>query len=169
MTSQAPPGQTLTLCDFSQASEIESWSIVDDRVMGGKSQGQILSTSKGIGLFKGQVSTANNGGFSSVRKPLRANVSDYEFICIKIKGDGKSYQLRLKEKSSDQYSFIQNVKTTGEWEIVELLLSDFYPVFRGRRLSLPNFEGKSLSELAFLIGNKVNESFEFQIDTIYLK
>lgn len=170
MISQAPPGSSYILSDFSQSKEGSQWYVVDDRVMGGISQGEMLSLADGTGIFKGDVSTANNGGFSSVRKPIRfENKQGYNTIFLKVKGDGKSYQFRIKEKPSDQFSYIQNFKTSGQWEVIELQLRDFYPVFRGRNLRLPNFGGKFIREIAFLIGNKVNEKFALEIETIYLK
>jgi hypothetical protein len=41
--------------------------------------------------------------------------------------------------------------------------------FRGRTLSMPNYEGTSLEEIAFLIGNKQNEDFQLMIDKIEVK
>jgi len=170
MMSSIPPEQTLVLCDFSQKDELKNWNVVDDIVMGGRSQGNILKTDNGFGLFSGRVSTANNGGFSSVRKSLSiADVSSYNTIFIIIKGDGKSYQVRLKANQSDSFSYVQNIKTSGEWQTIELALQDFYPVFRGRELNLPQFQKKSISEFALLIGNKVNQNFILEIAKVYLK
>jgi hypothetical protein len=42
-----------------------------------------------------------------------------------------------------------------------------YPVFRGKNLDLPNFEGTIVSEIT-LIGNK-KESFELLIDAIVVE
>ena len=47
-------------------------------------------------------------------------------------------------------------------------LKDFYPSFRGQTLNLPNFNGDSLEEIVFLIGNKKDESFELKLDKIEL-
>ena len=44
-----------------------------------------------------------------------------------------------------------------------------YPVFRGRGLNQPNFSGKYLQEIGFLIGNKRAEKFNLIIDKIELK
>jgi hypothetical protein len=43
-----------------------------------------------------------------------------------------------------------------------------YPRFRGYRLDIPNYQGESLTEIAFLIGNKVRETFQLEIDYINL-
>ncbi|MFN4198010.1 MAG: CIA30 family protein, partial [Flavobacterium sp.] len=54
-------------------------------------------------------------------------------------------------------------------EIIEIPLNRMYPSFRGRTLNLPNFEANTIEEIAFLIGNKKNESFTLLIDKIELK
>ena len=47
----------------------------------------------------GNISLENNGGFSSVRHSFRKKVvSEFEQIVLKVKGDGKTYQFRIKEK-----------------------------------------------------------------------
>ena len=43
------------------------------------------------------------------------------------------------------------------------------PRFRGRKLNDPNFPGEQLEEIAFLIGNKKEQSFELLLDHIELK
>ena len=55
------------------------------------------------------------------------------------------------------------------WEEVEINLSEMYPSFRGRKLSLPNFSSQEIEEITFLIANKENENFKLMIDKIYLE
>ena len=47
------------LFDFSRESNINNWRIVDDVVMGGRSDGQFYINKEGHGTFTGKVSTAN--------------------------------------------------------------------------------------------------------------
>lgn len=160
---------TQVLFDFTTTSNLKNWRIVDDGVMGGRSNGNFSLNEAGYGEFSGLISLDNNGGFSSVRYNFK-KVSVYENskICIKLKGDGKEYQFRIKQNSNDYYSYILPFKTSGEWETVELNLNDMYPSFRGRKLNMPNFSEDSIEELVFLIGNKKEESFKLLLDTIEL-
>ncbi|MDG1476839.1 MAG: CIA30 family protein, partial [Vicingaceae bacterium] len=89
-------------------------------------------------------------------------------VILKIKGDSKNYQFRLKSKSTSYYSYIKSFSTNGKWQEIEILLSDMYPSFRGRKLDKPNFSEDYIEEIAFLIGNKSNESFELLIDEVRL-
>ena len=156
-----------TIFDFSKTSQIDNWRIVNDRVMGGVSNATFTINSEGHAEFKGNVSTANNGGFASIRyrfdeKDILANKT----ICIRLKGDSKPYQFRLKSNSSSYYSYITTFGTSNNWETVKIKLADLYPSFRGRKLDQSNFNESSIEEISFLIGNKKNESFKLLIDKI---
>ncbi|PQJ80959.1 CIA30 family protein [Polaribacter porphyrae] len=156
--------------DFNKNTNISIWQVVDDGVMGGLSQGNLKINDVGNGIFYGFVSTKNNGGFSSIRYRFsKKNVAKYSKIILKIKGDGKNYQLRIKNNSKDYYSYVKPFITTQNWSLIEIKLSDMYPTFRGRKLNIENFSEESIEELAILIGNKKNEQFQLEIDKIYLQ
>ena len=119
---------TFYIFDFKKENNTSNWFVVNDGVMGGLSKGSLLINELGNGLFKGFVTTDNNGGFSSVRyKFNRKNVSNFEHIILNIKGDGKTYQFRIKENSSQRHSYIKTFKTSGKWEIIKIPLNSFYP------------------------------------------
>lgn len=156
--------------DFNQESNLNNWVIIDDVVMGGKSSSSFGLSPQGHGVFKGSISLDNNGGFSSVRyKFERILIKDYTKIVIKIKGDGKKYQFRLKSNSEDSYSYISSFSTNGDWQEIQIPLKDMYPSFRGRRLDKPNLSEEYIEEIAFLIGNKNEENFQLVIDKIELE
>ena len=90
-------------------------------------------------------------------------------INIVLKGDGKSYQFRLKAKSKDRHSFVSKFSTNREWQEIEIPLKEMYPSFRGRKLEIPNFSDNYIEEIAFLIGNKSAEHFKLIIDKIEFK
>ncbi|WP_334055647.1 CIA30 family protein [Polaribacter sp. P097] len=161
---------THLLFDFSKESKLSSWRIVDDVVMGGRSNGSFKINEAGNGLFYGDISLKNNGGFSSLRYSFdKLSISNYTKIVLRIKGDGKQYQFRIKDDNDNFYSYIKQFKTSGRWETVEIPLSEMYPAFRGRKLDIQNFNSDTLAQIAFLIGNKKEESFQLEIDKIYLK
>lgn len=156
--------------DFSKESGSDNWIIVDDVVMGGRSSGSFKLSADGHGVFEGGISLENNGGFSSVRyRPEKVLTNGHTKISIKLKGDGKNYQFRIKSNSGDYYSYISTFLTSGEWQEIEIPLNDMYPSFRGRRLNQPNFSNDYIEEITFLIGNKKQERFKLLIDKIELK
>jgi len=160
---------TQTIFDFNKDSNTQGWRIVDDIVMGGKSSSSFTLSPEGFGLFEGEISLENNGGFSSVNYRFKKlKVTEVSSLLIKIKGDGKNYQFRIKDNSSHSYSYITPFATSGVWQEIEIPLKDLYPSFRGRKLDLPNFSEEYIEEIVFLIGNKKTEKFKLLIDKIAL-
>jgi len=156
--------------EFTQNSDISSWRVVDDVVMGGRSSGSFELSKDGHGVFSGEVSLENNGGFSSVRHSFnKMEVESASKVILRLKGDGKDYQFRVKHDANDAHSYITTFQTTGDWETIEIPLKELYPSFRGRTLDMPNFNHDSMEQIAFLIANKRAESFELLIDKIELK
>jgi NADH dehydrogenase [ubiquinone] 1 alpha subcomplex assembly factor 1 len=153
--------------DFDKSADIQNWRIVDDAVMGGMSSSTFKLSPDGHGVFEGRVSLENNGGFSMVRYQFdKMKVSKDDKIVIKLKGDGKKYELRIKDNSSNYYSYISSFTTSGDWQEIEIPLKDMYPSFRGRKLDSPNFSKNYIEDIAFLIGNKKPEKFKLLIDKI---
>ncbi|WP_231367646.1 CIA30 family protein [Gillisia sp. JM1] len=162
--------QTASIFDFNKKADITNWTIVDDVVMGGRSSGNFYLNKEGNGVFEGRVSLENNGGFSSLRYDFdEISTKSYSKIVIKVKGDGKSYQFRMKSKSADYYSYVTSFDSSKDWETIELQLTDMYPAFRGSDLDMPNYDKESIEEIAFLIGNNKAETFKLEIESIVLK
>lgn len=158
------------LIDFKQQPSLKNWQIVNDDVMGGVSQSKMYLTEEGSAVFEGRVSLENYGGFCSVRHNLKkVPTKGRNTLKIKLKGDGKNYQLRIKADRNDFASYIKEFSTTGAWQEVYIQLAEMYPSFRGRRLNRPNFEANSMEQLAILIGNKRAERFVLEIESIELQ
>ncbi|MEO6901847.1 MAG: CIA30 family protein [Bacteroidia bacterium] len=156
--------------DFNKKSDIQQWLITDDVVMGGESSGSFKLNDDGFGVFEGNISLDNNGGFSSVNYRFKKIlIKESTKIILRLQGDGKDYQFRVKSNSGDYYSYIAPFSTTGEWQEIEVVLKEMYPSFRGRRLNQPNFSDDHMEEITFLIGNKKKEQFKLLIDQIELK
>lgn len=161
---------TKMIFDFNKDKNLNSWQVVDDTVMGGRSDGSFQLSEDGHGVFAGYVTTENNGGFSSVRHDFaKMSVEGYTKVVIKLKGDGKDYQFRIKASQRDYYSYIKQFTTSGEWEEIVIPLTEMYPSFRGRKLNMSNFSADAIEEVTFLIGNKRKESFRLMIDKIELQ
>lgn len=158
---------TQTIFDFTSSSTLTNWYVVDDGVMGGRSAGQLTISEDGYGVFEGDVSLENNGGFSSIRYDVnKMNVSGYTKLKLRVKGDGKNYQVRIKNTYRDYHSYVKTISTTEKWQDIEIKLSDMYPTFRGRTLDMENFSHEFIEEFAILVGNKKAEKFKLLIDKI---
>lgn len=158
-----------TVFDFTSETSLEQWYRLDDGVMGGISRGNLTVNSEGHGVFSGTISLANNGGFSSIRLvPQPIAIGKATKMHIRLKGDGKNYQFRIKNNRGQYFSYIYPFETSGDWQTIEISLNEMYPTFRGRKLNQPNFSGDRIEEIAFLIGNKKEEGFELWIDSLEL-
>lgn len=133
------PGEKI-IFDFcrpsTQVSEI--WGAVDDVVMGGVSQSEIRLTETGA-LFTGNVSTANSGGFASVRtRNLEPAIplADYEGVQLHIKGDGNRYKFLLRTEAKwdgTAYSYAFDTQP-NTWLDIQIPFSQLTPVFRAKTL-----------------------------------
>ena len=82
----------MTIFDFTEHKNTGGWRIINDGVMGGLSKGQILYQDN-AGVFKGKVSTENNGGFTMAMLQVdQRDMRQYTQFKLRIKGDGKSYR-----------------------------------------------------------------------------
>lgn len=123
---------------------VQGWGSLDDVVMGGISEsGFVVRQGAGegggpCGVFAGSVTTANNGGFASVRTrnlepPL--DLSGYDGIELRVKGDGKRYKLIIRDGAGwDTVGYTLSFDTQPGWQTVRLRFSDFKPVFRARTM-----------------------------------
>ena len=160
----------LVLFDFSESSRPDRWQVVNDGVMGGLSKGKFKVSENGTALFTGTVSLENSGGFSSVNYDTeKIVVEGFTTLSLYLKGDGKKYQVRIRENKDDYFSYITTFQTSGNWETIEIPLKEMVPSFRGRQLDRPNYNGNTIVELTFLIGNKKAESFTLELQKAFLK
>jgi NADH dehydrogenase [ubiquinone] 1 alpha subcomplex assembly factor 1 len=161
---------TQTLVEFNSSTNLSDWYVVNDAVMGGRSDSDFYLNTEGNAVFKGFVSLENNGGFSMIKHPIEnMEVGQYSKVVLKLKGDGKRYQFRLKSNAREQHAYVSYFLTSGDWQIIEIPLSELYPTFRGQKLQIENYPNKVLGEIAILIGNKKAESFQLEIKWIVLK
>lgn len=152
---------------FSENSNIKDWRIVNDGVMGGISSSSLQITKEGHGHFSGKVSLENNGGFASVQLNTNMPITkNHSYIVLRIKGDGKKYEFRIKENPLQPEAYVQPLATSGVWESIRLNIADFYPQYRGRKLNIGNFKGETIQQISFLIANKKEEKFDLWMEWI---
>lgn len=165
------PDETL-LFDFKNPSEDlkETWGAVDDVVMGGVSESSIRLIDNAA-LFSGNVSTANSGGFVSVRTrnfepPL--NLAGYEGIEVRVKGDGKRYKFFIRtEPKWDGVAYAHSFDTEpNSWITVRIPFDTLIPVFRAKTMdSAEPFDRNKVSSFQLMLSKfeydrELNPKFE---------
>ncbi|MGB3799845.1 MAG: CIA30 family protein, partial [Lewinella sp.] len=155
---------------FNEYSVRAHWRVVDDIVMGGHSDGHFAITEEKHGRFFGDVSLEDGGGFSSVRHRFdpAVDVTAHQRLFLRIRGDGSDFKFRIKADPEAGFAYVHPFSTTGDWEIIEVPLSEMYPVRKGRRLDQPNFPGTHIAEISFLIANGREQAFQLFIDRLEL-
>ena len=160
------------LYDFTHQETSGVWMIVNDGVMGGISESRLSLDQQGFLVFEGRVSLDYGGGFASVRSILnRLDADPFDGILIRFKGDGKRYQLRLRQGDRmDGVAYFRHFETKiGEWEEVFLPFHSFQASYRGRRLpDYPKLDTSRISQLGLMISDKQEGNFRLEVQRIAL-
>ena len=159
----------LVLTDFTVNHPDFGWYVVNDNVMGGRSDGD-FEQENGELRFAGDTNT-NGGGFSSIRtKPLELDLSNYEGIQLTVKGDGRRYTWRLTTTASwrgRQVSYWADFETLdGEWSTVNIPFASFAPKFRGDELDGPEVAPGEITGMGLMIYDNQDGPFELQLASV---
>jgi monofunctional biosynthetic peptidoglycan transglycosylase len=158
------------LVDFGRQGDVEDWRVVNDGVMGGLSRSQIHATPDGTAVFIGHLSLENNGGFASVRRLLDdVDLSDYDGVIIRVRGDGRTYQIRFRtDRRFDGATYRATFVTEpGQWKLVRISFTEFEPTFRGRLLpELGPLDTAHLQQVAFMVADKKQGLFRLEIEWV---
>lgn len=133
-----PKSNEKVIFDFTNPSaELKNvWGALDDVVMGGVSASNIQFV-ENTALFAGNVSTANSGGFASVRtknfEPA-FNLTGYEGVELRVRGDGQRYKIFLRTEAKwDGLGYSYSFDTVANtWINIPIPFADLIPVFRAK-------------------------------------
>jgi monofunctional biosynthetic peptidoglycan transglycosylase len=137
--------------------------------MGGISQSGLQRSPSATGIFNGHLSLENNGGFASIRRSDSYKLKGCAGIMLNVKGDGRTYQFRVK--TDDQYDGIayralftteaQNLQT------IAIPFNSFCASFRGRLVSnAPVLDPEKIKQIGFLLADKLHGAFCLEIASI---
>ena len=153
------------------SNNLLNWNIVNDSVMGGRSQATLKLINNTYANFKGYLSLQNNGGFSSIRAYYPPDLTNVKSIVLKVRGDGRKYNFRIRGNTQSWASYTHSFDTVeGEWNEIELKIDDFYPVYRGYTLkNMPQLSEVIIKEIGIMLSDKIEGSFSIDIDWIMAK
>ena len=107
-----------------------NWAFFSDQVMGGKSQGKAEFFSNETVKFvrlKGNVTTANNGGFIQIRTIVNNLEKELEGLLLKVRGNGQRYYVFVRTSGTImpwQY-YKADFPSEKNWDEVKLKFKDF--------------------------------------------
>lgn len=144
-----------------------NWVIINDGVMGGRSSSSTEVHEQGL-TFSGELSLENNGGFASTRRQLHEPPLGAIAVRLKVRGDGRSYQLRLRhDQRFDGVAWRHDFDTNGQWQELELQLKDFIPVFRGQRVDNAGpVVPADLGQVGLMLADKRPGAFSLQVSEL---
>jgi NADH dehydrogenase [ubiquinone] 1 alpha subcomplex assembly factor 1 len=155
------------LVEFTGPEADKRWQAVNDRVMGGVSDGRFRITDEGRLEFFGRLSLENNGGFASIRtRPANLGLRTGDTFVVRVRGDGRQYFLNLYTKSRRRaFSYRAALPTVrGQWTEVRVPLADFIPTAFGRRVQgMGPVEPGEVNALGFMLSDKQPGPFELQV------
>ena len=162
------------LTDFTSASSDLGWYVVNDDVMGGRSEGRFElrqgEQEQGELSFTGYTNT-NGGGFSSIRtKTLQLDLAKFDGIQLHVKGDGRRYTWRLTSAArwrGKQVSYWADFETrNATWTTVNIPFSEFVPRVRGYQLDGPLLDSGQITGMGLMIYDKQDGPFELRLGSV---
>ena len=145
------------------------WQVINDGVMGGLTRSSARCGDDGV-LFSGTLSTANGGGFASIRGRLRRPVRGLREVRLCCSGDGLRYQLRLRDsEDSSSAAWRAFFATEADRRTIVLRAADFEPVVRGRRVVvLPGLAERQLRFVGLMLTRDRPGPFALTVHAIEL-
>jgi monofunctional biosynthetic peptidoglycan transglycosylase len=146
-----------------------NWAAVNDGVMGGLSQSS-FEQGEDVAEFSGVLSLENNGGFASVRfaNPT-PDLSEFQALVLRFRGDGRDYQLRLRDdRRMDGVAWMSRFETVeGEWQEVRLPLDEFLPTFRGRQVrGAGDLQLQRVYQITVMLADKTSGPFRLELENL---
>ena len=162
--------EPLLLVDFPESTEDLPWFVVNDDVMGGRSEGG-LRLEGDVAIFTGSTNT-RGGGFSSVRsRPHSFDLSAYDGVRLRARGDGRTYTLRLTTwdtRDQRRRPAYRAEFETGDatWEEIDVPFARYRPLWRGATLPGPALEAAAIDSLGLMINDGQDGPFRLEVDWI---
>ena len=157
------------LTDF-DGDQTAQWIVVNDGVMGGRSNGTITASDSAM-QFTGNVVTAG-GGFTSVRLRLDGNeLTDTTRVKLRVRSDQRTYGLTLEDSTQAgqrgvSYRADLTIDDADSWTTSELSFAELRPSVFGQAVDAPPFNPDEASEFGIIIADGLDGDFALEIDWI---
>ena len=168
--ARSPAGKLLF--DFRAPKAFEGWIVVNDNVMGGRSEGGFERGDEGL-VFSGRTNT-DGGGFSSIRGPLprQAELGKADGLTLRLRATGnRTFKVDLRQVESGRRSSLAYradipLAGHGDWEEVRVPFAAFAGSWRGERVHGATLEPEQVTHLGLFIYDGQDGPFRLEIDHI---
>lgn len=172
LAAAAADAREARLLNTSNGSSADwDWRVVNDNVMGGRSDGDFVIDGQSL-RFTGSTNT-NGGGFSSIRADgLDFDLSNFEGVRLRVKGDGRRYTWRLETEAlwrSQRIGYWADFDTVdGEWNTVDIPFAHFVPRVRGNQLRGPELDTRNIRGMGLMIYDGQDGPFTIEVGRVQL-
>jgi len=163
LSSTGEPSDCERLAEFDDGD----WFIVNDGVMGGRSQAE-GAVEDGVLTWRGTIVTAG-GGFSSIRGPIDGMFARATSLLLRIRTDGRAYELLANDALEGRGRVTHYVSidaTGGAWEEVSVSLTNMEARVFGNPVAADPFVPELATQVGVILADGVDGDFTFEIDWI---
>ena len=166
-SSTAPTTTTSTNCVRLTDFQDPTWIIVNDGVMGGRSEAQGV-IEDGVLTWTGTIVTTG-GGFSSIRGPVDGEFAGAASLTLRIRNDGRRYELLVDDSFDERarvthYNPIETIG--GAWQEISVPLNEMEARVFGNPVTANPFAPELATQVGVILADGMDGEFQFEIDWI---
>lgn len=143
------------------------WRIVNDGVMGGRSQG-FVETTDGAMHFHGELVT-QGGGFTSVRTEKRIDLSQYDGLALRVRGNRRVFELEINDGRRYGWRSVSRrapFEVDETWREVRVPFSRLRTTVFGRPVDVPPIDLGAIERIGFYILDGIDGPFRLEVDRV---
>jgi hypothetical protein len=156
----------MMLFDF-EAPDTVQWTVENDGVMGGRSEG-FVDIANGTLVFTGEVVT-EGGGFSSVRAAQQVDLSDYDGIALRVQGGGRTFEIDVDDGTRSRGREVNRrgpIPTSDSWTTVRIPFDALQTSAHGEPVTVDALDRASVQSIGVYIIDGQDGPFRLEIDWI---
>lgn len=151
---------------FETADEA-TWQVVNDGVMGGRSQG-FAAVEDGVLRFTGTLVT-QGGGFTSVRAPRVIDLSWQWGLELRVRGSGRQFEVELRDGGQHAGRNISRrapFPSSAEWTVVRVPFTALRSTVFGRAVNAPPIDLTRIQGVGLYLLDRQDGPFRLEVDYI---
>lgn len=164
--AQPQPSATMTLFDFDKG-DAASWEVVNDGVMGGRSQGYV-AIKDGALHFTGTLVT-QGGGFTSVRAARQVDLTGYDGLELRVRGGGRTFEVEVDDDTRSRGRSVSRrapFETTEAWTVVRIPFTALRASVFGQPVNAPPVDLAKVQRIGLYILDGQDGPFRLEVDAI---
>lgn len=165
-TARPSPVPPMTLFDF-DAPDAPPWTVMNDGVMGGRSQGAV-EIADGVLVFTGSVVT-RGGGFTSISAPTDADLSAFDGLELRVRGGGRTFEVEVDAGTTVRGRPVSRrapFETTAAWQTVRVPFAALSASVFGEPVRVGPLDASAVEAIGLYIVDGQDGPFRLEVDWI---